>query len=138
MYLQNTALMALFEQVTTFDPEVRALRQAARERNVGRVPAQHRAAAARRPGGRRPRREYSAHASSRCQRAGALLGWCSAATSRGSAWSPPSPGCGPGPRPRRARLRPAAALPTCFLDARALPALVGRARLSAEAQPLLP
>ena len=36
-YLQNTALMALFEQVTTFDPEVRALRQAARERNVGRV-----------------------------------------------------------------------------------------------------
>jgi AcrR family transcriptional regulator len=37
MYLQNTALMALFEQATTFDPEVRALRQAARERNVGRV-----------------------------------------------------------------------------------------------------
>ncbi|TFV63829.1 TetR/AcrR family transcriptional regulator [Geodermatophilus sp. DF01-2] len=37
MYLQNTALMALFEQVTTFDPEVRALRQAARERMVGRV-----------------------------------------------------------------------------------------------------
>ena len=37
MYLENTALMALFEQATTFDPEVRALRQAARERNVGRV-----------------------------------------------------------------------------------------------------
>ncbi|SDX75050.1 transcriptional regulator, TetR family [Modestobacter sp. DSM 44400] len=37
MYLQNTALMALFEQVTTFDPEVRAVRQAARERMVGRV-----------------------------------------------------------------------------------------------------
>ena len=37
MYLANTALMALFEQATTFDPEVRALRQAARERNVGRV-----------------------------------------------------------------------------------------------------
>jgi AcrR family transcriptional regulator len=37
MYQQNTALMALFEQVTTFDPEVRALRQAARERVVGRV-----------------------------------------------------------------------------------------------------
>jgi AcrR family transcriptional regulator len=37
MYRQNTALMALFEQVTTFDPEVRALRQAARERMVGRV-----------------------------------------------------------------------------------------------------
>ena len=37
MYLDNTALMALFEQATTFDPEVRALRQAARERNVGRV-----------------------------------------------------------------------------------------------------
>jgi AcrR family transcriptional regulator len=37
MYRQNTALMALFEQVTTFDPEVRAQRQAARERNVGRV-----------------------------------------------------------------------------------------------------
>lgn len=37
MYQQNTALMALFEQVTTFDPEVRALRQAARERMVGRV-----------------------------------------------------------------------------------------------------
>jgi hypothetical protein len=36
-YRQNTALMALFEQVTTFDPEVRAQRQAARERNVGRV-----------------------------------------------------------------------------------------------------
>ncbi|MFP5372195.1 MAG: TetR/AcrR family transcriptional regulator, partial [Actinomycetes bacterium] len=37
MYRSNTALMALFEQVTTFDPEVRALRQAARERMVGRV-----------------------------------------------------------------------------------------------------
>lgn len=37
MYRQNTALMALFEQVTTFDPEVRALRQAARVRMVGRV-----------------------------------------------------------------------------------------------------
>jgi AcrR family transcriptional regulator len=37
MYRQNTALMALFEQVTTFDPEVRTLRQAARERMVGRV-----------------------------------------------------------------------------------------------------
>ena len=37
MYRQNTALMALFEQVTTFDPEVRALRQAARRRMVGRV-----------------------------------------------------------------------------------------------------
>lgn len=37
MYRHNTALMALFEQVTTFDPEVRALRQAARERMVGRV-----------------------------------------------------------------------------------------------------
>jgi AcrR family transcriptional regulator len=37
MYRQNTALMALFEQVTTFDPEVRALRQAARERMVDRV-----------------------------------------------------------------------------------------------------
>jgi AcrR family transcriptional regulator len=37
MYQHNTALMALFEQVTTFDPEVRALRQAARERMVGRV-----------------------------------------------------------------------------------------------------
>jgi AcrR family transcriptional regulator len=37
MYRQNTALMALFEQVSTFDPEVRALRHAARERNVGRV-----------------------------------------------------------------------------------------------------
>jgi AcrR family transcriptional regulator len=37
MYRENTALMALFEQVTTFDPEVRALRQAARERMVGRV-----------------------------------------------------------------------------------------------------
>jgi AcrR family transcriptional regulator len=37
MYRQNTALMALFEQVTTFDPQVRALRQAARERMVGRV-----------------------------------------------------------------------------------------------------
>ncbi|TYP90843.1 TetR/AcrR family transcriptional regulator [Blastococcus xanthinilyticus] len=37
MYRENTALMALFEQVTTFDAEVRALRQAARERMVGRV-----------------------------------------------------------------------------------------------------
>ncbi|CCG04432.1 TetR/AcrR family transcriptional regulator [Blastococcus saxobsidens] len=37
MYRENTALMALFEQVTTFDPEVRALRHAARERMVGRV-----------------------------------------------------------------------------------------------------
>ncbi|MGY1834433.1 TetR/AcrR family transcriptional regulator [Blastococcus sp. SYSU DS0510] len=37
MYRENTALMALFEQVTTFDPEVRAVRQAARERMVGRV-----------------------------------------------------------------------------------------------------
>jgi AcrR family transcriptional regulator len=37
MYRRNTALMALFEQVTTFDPEVRTLRQAARERMVGRV-----------------------------------------------------------------------------------------------------
>ena len=37
MYQQNTALMALFEQVTTFDADVRALRQAARERMVGRV-----------------------------------------------------------------------------------------------------
>jgi AcrR family transcriptional regulator len=37
MYRQNTALMALFEQVTTFDPEVRTLRQAARERMVDRV-----------------------------------------------------------------------------------------------------
>ncbi len=37
MYRQNTALMALFEQVTTFDPEVRALRHAARERMVDRV-----------------------------------------------------------------------------------------------------
>jgi AcrR family transcriptional regulator len=37
MYRENTALMALFEQVTTFDPEVRALRQTARERMVGRV-----------------------------------------------------------------------------------------------------
>jgi AcrR family transcriptional regulator len=37
MYRQNTALMALFEQATTFDPEVRALRQAARERMVSRV-----------------------------------------------------------------------------------------------------
>jgi AcrR family transcriptional regulator len=37
MYRRNTALMALFEQVTTFDPEVRALRRAARERMVGRV-----------------------------------------------------------------------------------------------------
>ncbi|WNV74155.1 TetR/AcrR family transcriptional regulator [Geodermatophilus sp. DSM 44513] len=37
VYRENTALMALFEQVTTFDPEVRALRRAARERNAGRV-----------------------------------------------------------------------------------------------------
>lgn len=37
MYRENTALMALFEQVTTLDPEVRVLRQAARERMVGRV-----------------------------------------------------------------------------------------------------
>jgi len=37
MYQENTALMALFEQVTTFDPEVRALRQAARERMADRV-----------------------------------------------------------------------------------------------------
>ena len=37
MYQRNTALMALFEQVTTFDPAVRALRQAARQRMVGRV-----------------------------------------------------------------------------------------------------
>ena len=37
MYRENTALMALFEQVTTFDPEVRVLRQAARERMAGRV-----------------------------------------------------------------------------------------------------
>jgi AcrR family transcriptional regulator len=37
MYRQNTALMALFEQVTTFDPEVRALRQAVRRRMAGRV-----------------------------------------------------------------------------------------------------
>jgi AcrR family transcriptional regulator len=37
MYRENTALMALFEQVTTFDPEVRALRLAARERMVARV-----------------------------------------------------------------------------------------------------
>lgn len=37
MYRENTALMALFEQVTTFDSEVRALRQAARERMVARV-----------------------------------------------------------------------------------------------------
>ncbi|MGY1723474.1 TetR/AcrR family transcriptional regulator [Blastococcus sp. SYSU DS0533] len=37
MYRENTALMALFEQVTTFDPEVRAVRQGARERMVGRV-----------------------------------------------------------------------------------------------------
>lgn len=37
MYQQNTALMALFEQVTTFDPQVRALRQSARQRMVGRV-----------------------------------------------------------------------------------------------------
>lgn len=37
MYRENTALMALFEQVTTFDPEVRALRRAARQRNAGRV-----------------------------------------------------------------------------------------------------
>lgn len=37
MYRRNTALMALFEQVTSFDPQVRALRQAARERMVGRV-----------------------------------------------------------------------------------------------------
>lgn len=37
MYRRNTALMALFEQVTTFDPQVRALRQAVRERMVDRV-----------------------------------------------------------------------------------------------------
>ena len=37
MYRRNTALMALFEQVTTFDPEVRALRQAVRRRMVARV-----------------------------------------------------------------------------------------------------
>ncbi|MDK3258957.1 TetR/AcrR family transcriptional regulator [Blastococcus capsensis] len=37
MYRENTALMALFEQVTTFDPEVRAVRQAVRERMVARV-----------------------------------------------------------------------------------------------------
>ncbi|MGY2082264.1 TetR/AcrR family transcriptional regulator [Blastococcus sp. SYSU DS0539] len=37
MYRENTALMALFEQVTTFDPEVRGVRLAARERMVGRV-----------------------------------------------------------------------------------------------------
>lgn len=37
MYRRNTALMALFEQVTTFDPEVRALRQAVRRRMVTRV-----------------------------------------------------------------------------------------------------
>lgn len=37
MYRRNTALMALFEQVTTFDPEVRALRQTVRRRMVGRV-----------------------------------------------------------------------------------------------------
>lgn len=37
MYEQNAALMALFEQVTTFDPEVRRLRQAVRARMVVRV-----------------------------------------------------------------------------------------------------
>lgn len=37
MYRRNTALMALFEQVTTFDPEVRTLRQAVRRRMVVRV-----------------------------------------------------------------------------------------------------
>lgn len=37
MYRRNTALMALFEQVTTFDPEVRALRQDVRRRMVARV-----------------------------------------------------------------------------------------------------
>lgn len=37
MYRRNAALMALFEQVTTFDPEVRALRQQVRQRMVARV-----------------------------------------------------------------------------------------------------
>ena len=37
MYRRNAALMALFEQVTTFDPEVRALRLAVRRRIVRRV-----------------------------------------------------------------------------------------------------
>lgn len=37
MYLENTALMALFEQVATIDPEVRALRHAVRQRMVARV-----------------------------------------------------------------------------------------------------
>jgi AcrR family transcriptional regulator len=37
MYQENTALMALFEQVATIDPEVRALRHAVRQRMVARV-----------------------------------------------------------------------------------------------------
>ncbi len=37
MYERNAALMALFEQVMTFDPEVRSLRQAVRQRMVDRV-----------------------------------------------------------------------------------------------------
>ena len=37
MYRENTALMALFEQVATIDPEVRALRHAVRRRMVARV-----------------------------------------------------------------------------------------------------
>ena len=37
MYRSNAVLMALFEQVTTFDPEVRALRLAVRRRIVRRV-----------------------------------------------------------------------------------------------------
>lgn len=37
MYRENTALMALFEQVATIDPEVRALRHAVRQRMVARV-----------------------------------------------------------------------------------------------------
>ncbi len=39
MYQQNTALLALFEQVTSFDPEVRALRMQVRRRMVDRVAA---------------------------------------------------------------------------------------------------
>lgn len=37
VYQRNTALMALFEQVATIDPEVRALRHAVRQRMVARV-----------------------------------------------------------------------------------------------------
>lgn len=39
MYQQNAALLGLFEQVTSFDPEVRALRMQVRRRMVDRVAA---------------------------------------------------------------------------------------------------